>query len=316
VSDVRVATYNLYIGADLSLLFDVSDLTGLAEQVQAVRRQLEATRFPERATALAALLARERPHLVGLQEVSRWTVAPIAADGSLGDEQVLVDFLPVLLGALDEAGCPFDAHVVNENFAGAMPVSGSEWMSLVGANVTLVRRDAGVVVLDGATGEFTAGHEVVTGIDGVAFPIVRSWGSVDVRIDGTALRFVNTHTEAYDAAVRDAQRDELIALCGEVATPVVLVGDFNATPDEVGVPAPWVDAWSQADGTDGTGATVGQAADLANEKSKLRARIDYVFVRDARAVGCRRVGHEAGDRSEPHRLWPSDHAGVVADLDV
>jgi hypothetical protein len=317
VTEVRVATYNLYVGADLSLLFGVSDLAGLSEQVQVVRRQLEATRFPERATALAALLARERPHLVGLQEVSRWTAALIAADGSLGAEHVLVDFLPVLLEALDDAGCPFDAHVVNENFAGAMPVSDSEWMSLVGAHVTLVRRGAGVVVLDSATGEFAARHEVVTGIEGVTFPIVRSWGSIDVRIDGTRMRFVNTHTEAYDALVRDSQRDELIALCDEVATPVVLVGDFNATPDEVGVATPWLDAWSQSHGqADGTGATVGQSADLANEESKLRARIDYVFVRDARPVACRRIGHEAADRSEPHQLWPSDHAGLVADLDV
>lgn len=317
MTHLRVATYNLYVGADLSLLFGVSDMAGLAEQVQVVRRQLEATRFPERAIALAALLARERPHLVGLQEVSRWSVAPIAADGSLGDERVLVDFLPVLLDALDEAGCPFDPHVVNENFAGAMPVSDGEWMSLVGANVTLVRRDAGVAVLDADTGEFAAGHEVVTGIDGVTFPIVRSWGSIDVRIGGASLRFANTHTEAYDAAVRDAQRDELIARGAAVATPVVLVGDFNASPDEVGVPAPWLDAWSQSDGQGGgTGVTVGQAADLANQESSLRERIDYVFVRGARVTACRRIGHQAADRSEPHGLWPSDHAGVVADLDV
>ena len=282
MSNVRVATYNLYVGADLSLLFDVSDLAGLAEQVQVVRRQLEATRFSERATALAALLARERPHLVGLQEVSRWTVAPIAADGSLGDEQVLVDFLPVLLEALDEAGCPFDAHVVNENFAGAMPVSDSEWMSLVGANVTLVRRDAGVAVLDGATGEFTAGHEVVTGIDGVAFPVVRSWGSVDVRSDDTTFRFVNTHTEAYDAGVRDAQRDELIAVCGEAATPVVLVGDFNATPDEVGVPEPWVDAWSQSERDGGRDRRDGRAGCRPREREEQAACAHRLRVRARR----------------------------------
>jgi len=30
MSRVRVATYNLYLGADLSLLFGVSDLAGLA----------------------------------------------------------------------------------------------------------------------------------------------------------------------------------------------------------------------------------------------------------------------------------------------
>ena len=231
----------------------------------------------------------------------------------MGRERVIVDFLPALLQALEDAGCPFDAHVVNENFAGGMPVSDTEWISLTGANVTLVRRDAGVEVLGGATGEFAVGHEVATGIDGVQFPIVRSWGFLDVRVDGAAMRFANTHTEAYDACVRDAQRDDILARCDEAETPVVLVGDFNASPDEVGVDASWRDAWSQGHGP---GPTNGQAADLTNRESTLSERIDYVFVRDVRVVACRRIGHEPLDRSTPHGLWPSDHAGVVADLDV
>ena len=106
MTHVRVATYNLYLGADLALLFGVTDMAELAEQVEVVRRQLDATRFPERAAAVAALLARERPHLVGLQEVSRWAVAPIGPDGSPGEEQVIVDFLPALLRALDGRGVP------------------------------------------------------------------------------------------------------------------------------------------------------------------------------------------------------------------
>jgi endonuclease/exonuclease/phosphatase family metal-dependent hydrolase len=93
----------------------------------------------------------------------------------------------------------------------------------------------------------------------------------------------------------------------------VIVGDFHAAPDEVGVPAPWVDAWSR---TDEPGPTVGQAADLANQGSSLRERIDYVFVRDAVVVASRRIGHLADDKSRPHGLWPSDHAGVVADLEL
>ncbi len=165
------------------------------------------------------LLARERPHLVGLQEVSRWSVAPLGADGSLGAERVLVDFLPILLDALEHAGCPYDAHAVNENFSGAMPVSDTEWMSLVGANATLVRRDAGVEVVGERTAAFDAGHEMVTGIDGVRFPIARSWGSVDVLVDDAPLRFVNTHTEAYDDRVRDAQRDEVLAVCAGRTDP-------------------------------------------------------------------------------------------------
>ncbi len=58
MTGLRVATYNLYLGADLSLLFGVADLDELAKQVRVVREQLEATRFEERARAVAAMLGR------------------------------------------------------------------------------------------------------------------------------------------------------------------------------------------------------------------------------------------------------------------
>ena len=303
--DIRVATYNLYLGADLSMLFEVSDADGLAAAITRVRSQLDATRFEERAAAVAAVLAREQPDLVGLQEVSRWTSGPS------GFERVDVDFLPTLLAAAEAVGTGYDAHVVNENFTGAMPVSADEWVGLVGANVTLVRRDGPVEVVGEATETYVTGFDVVTGIDGVTFPIARSWGRVDVRVDGATLRFVNTHTEAYDGPARDAQRDECLRANADVEGPVVVVGDFNTTPDLVGMPAPWVDAWTAGEGD---GFTFGQDGDLANDESGMHERIDYVFVRDADVRRTWTIGDRQDDRSTPHRLWPSDHAGVVADL--
>ena len=311
-TSLRVATYNLYVGADLALLFDVSDLDELPTQAAVVRGQLDATRFAERATAVAAMFARERPDVVGLQEVCRWTSTPIGADGVAGAERVVVDFLPTLLDALESAGCGYDVHAVNENFGGAMPISASESVGLTGANVTLVRRDDRLDVVGERTSAYTASHQVVTGIDGLRFAIARSWGSVDLRVDGHPLRFVNTHTEAYDARVRGAQRDELLAHNADDSMPVVVVGDFNATPDAVGMPAPYLDAWAVA-GT-GDGFTWGQATDLANELSLLRERIDYVWAAGADVRDCRVIGGRPDDRTHPHRLWQSDHACVLADL--
>ena len=155
----------------------------------------------------------------------------------------------------------------------------------------------------------------MTGIEGVSFPIVRGRGVVEALVDGEPLRFVNTHTEAWDDRVRDAQRDEVLATCAQTDSPVVLVGDLNATPDVVGIPAPWVDAWVDARSPGvGDGSSCGQSADLSNTASELTARIDYVWVRDATVTSCRLVGDRQEDRSTPHGLWPSDHACVVADL--
>jgi endonuclease/exonuclease/phosphatase family metal-dependent hydrolase len=304
---LRVATYNLYLGADLALLFDVADLDALAEQVRVVRAQLEATRFEERAGAVARVLVRERPDLVGLQEVSRWTLTP-----ACGEEQVLVDFLPTLLDELERAGCVYDPHAVNPNFGGGMPLDDG-WVGLRGSNVTLVRRDGPVEVTGEVAATYRTSHDVVTGIEGVTFPVERGWGRVDVRLEGRPLRFVNTHTEAYDGPVRDAQRDEMLAANADAEGPVVVVGDFNASPDVVGMPVGWTDAWTRGEGD---GYTCGQAADLANGRGTLGERIDYVWVRGAGVTAARVVGDRGDDRSIPHGLWPSDHAGVVADLEL
>ena len=130
LTGLRVATYNLYLGADLALLFGATDLADLTARTARVRQQLAATRFPERARAVAAILARERPDLVGLQEVARWTTAPLARDGGPGEQRVLADFLAVLVDALAEAGCGYDVHAVTSGFSGACRCpgpSGSAW---------------------------------------------------------------------------------------------------------------------------------------------------------------------------------------------
>lgn len=306
---LTVATWNLYLGADLSRLFGVGDADGLARATVEVAEELAATRFEERAGAIAAVLARETPDLVGLQEVARWSSEPDAG----GPTEVLADFLPTLLGALAEHGLRYDVHASAPAFGGAMPVDGRR-MRLDGRDVTLVRADAGVRVLSERTGEYAARHAVDTGVPGVAFPVARGWGRVDVEVDGAPLVFVNTHLEAWDDEVRAAQRAELLAALTEATGPVVVVGDFNAAPCEVGMPAAYVDAWTAAGGDPAGGLTCGQAGHLGNAVSTLRERIDYVWVRGAGVAGCRLAGHRPGDRTSPHGLWPSDHAAVVAQL--
>ena len=315
MTTVTVATYNLYLGADVSVLFDAGSVEELAMSVRQVREQLDTTHFPERAGALARLFARERIDVVGLQEVTRWSTSPILADGSLGPTEVISDFLPELLTALEEAGTPYDAHAVTTNFHGALPVDAETWMGIEGANALLVRRDGPVLVTAERTRPFGYVFEVETGLDGVSFPIHRSYGWADAECDGRAFRVVNAHTEAYGDKARDTQRDELLAAVGDPGVPVVIGGDFNTTPDAVGIGAPYLDAWLAAGGDPKAGATFGQRADLLNEESTMVERIDYLFVRDAEVVECQVVGVSAGDRTSPHGLWPSDHAGVVARIE-
>ncbi len=300
---MRVATYNLYLGADLSLVFAAQDAAEAHQAVAEVVRQLEVTDFPSRARAIARLLVREQVDLVGLQEVSTW----------MRGDAVVCDFQLELLDALVEQGAAYDVLASGANFSGSGPISEGESMSVQGHNAILVRRDAGIVVEEERTGDFEAAMIVPTAFG--AFGIARSWGWVDVLLDGRPLRFVNTHTEAYDEATRDRQRDELLARVGDPGRPVVLVGDLNAGPDRVAMPAPYADAWVLGGGDPAGGHTCGQAADLRNEESALTERIDYIWVRDIEVTGCKLVGISRNDRTDSG-LWPSDHACVVADLNT
>ena len=82
------------------------------------------------------------------------------------------------------------------------------------------------------------------------------------------------------------------------------------------MPAPYVDAWVVGHG-EGLGMTSGQAAELGNDDSALRVRIDYLWVRDASVEACWVVGDRPEDRTT-HR-GPAHDCGrrttrVIADV--
>jgi len=69
----------------------------------------------------------------------------------------------------------------------------------------------------------------------------RGWQYAEATVRGEEFRFLNTHLEAFDAQVREAQAGELIATLPEIGPanavqgagkPVVLAGDLN-TDDEI-----------------------------------------------------------------------------------
>ena len=82
--------------------------------------------------------------------------------------------------------------------------------------------------------------------------------------------------------------------------------------DDVAVDA-WVAAGHPSDGAEA--ATCCQDGDLSNAGSALRERIDYVWARGAHVVSATRIGAGPEERTADG-LWPSDHAGVVVELEL
>ena len=124
---IKAVSYNLYLGADIYRVFD-PPLCGTAQAVHDIHTNIQQTKFPERAEAIADQIMKQEPLVIGLQEVSlmrtQYPGNSLAPDGSriefLGDFQtdprftfkldatnVQYDFLQILLDALAARGMDY-----------------------------------------------------------------------------------------------------------------------------------------------------------------------------------------------------------------
>lgn len=316
--EITVMSRNLYLGASLAPLIQLPE-GGVLEAVRTVWRQVQDTDFPQRAPALASEIVDNDPLLIGLQEVTTYRTGEFLSPDPA--ENVELDFLQILLDELAARGKPYRVVESIENFDGELPYfSGNPATSfdlrLTDRDVILARADvpaSQLKVVDTDSGHFDT--SLTLPIGGQATPITRGWVSADVKHRGQTFRFVNTHPEAFHPLVNAAQIGELLA--GPLNTPLrtVLVGDLNATPESASMAPLFAAGFSDTAVTAPSadpGPTCCFDADLTG--GDLETRIDYVLYRGAfHPVAQHRVGHTAEDMTTGG-LYPSDHAGVVADL--
>jgi len=314
--EVGVITRNLYVGTDVDAVISAlrtpdpaDDIPALVAAIETLRR----TDFPARAAAIADEIAQAHPHAIGLQEVSQidLTLPPLGVD-------IHQDFLATLLAELNERGLAYDVAAGVQNIEAA-PFPG---VSLVDFDVLLVKR--GVEV--GATTAQNFSNNLGTVAPGVI--LKRGWVSAIVTIDGTELTLASTHLESGNLPgldqLRAAQAQELVGSL-DPARPTVLMGDLNDAPGspmyQVLVGAGFTDLW-RALRPGVVGNTCCHAGDLSNQLPDLTQRIDYIFARGlerphAGLIGrVDRLGEVPADRivGPVSRIWPSDHAGLAAEL--
>jgi endonuclease/exonuclease/phosphatase family metal-dependent hydrolase len=311
-----VMTQNLYPGfnADLvtAALTDPDPSVGLAALLAAVET-LQRTSFPDRAAALADRIARERPHVIGLQEVFT-----IDVDLTLLGQPVVIhqDFLAILQDALAARGLHYTVAAQQQGVDAALPIA-----TVRDYDVLLVDEDR--VTLGPARGH---NFQVNLGTVAQGVTIMRGWVAAEGTLDGTTYLFVSTHPESGAASpftdIRAAQVAELMDSIG-TASPVVLLGDLNdeqgSTMYQIVTGAGFTDLW-RAMRPGAAGYTCCHADDLSDPVARFDQRIDYVFARDMEFRNGRVpgqitiIGDQPADRvSGPDGLiWWSDHAGLVA----
>jgi endonuclease/exonuclease/phosphatase family metal-dependent hydrolase len=311
---LKVATYNIYLGADLAPLALAQTPQELVARAGIAYDQVVATDFPSRARAISRLVRNERPEVIGLQEVALWKKGPLR-----GPLHTTYDFLDILLRELGNAGLHYRAAAVDNTGTITLPISATERVSFTNRDVILV--EDGLPVTNAQSHLYVAKFSFTTPF-GVTFTFPRGWSAVDVALKGkpARVRVATTHLQPGALLIRNAQAQELYAALAQSPYPVTALGDFNALPIEPIGPystfttGGYDDAWRTIHGPGG-GFTAIQDPDLRNLPSKLSARIDYVFYQPAHlsAVSAHLIGDKARDRT-PTGLWPSDHAGLVVGL--
>ena len=323
---VQIMTQNMDEGTDFGPLLTATSFSGFAVAVTATYQEVQASKPDERATAIAQEIALAQPTLLGLQEVSFWRTG---SPGSPAATIVQFDQLQSLLSALSAQGLHYAPLAVQTNLDVEAP-------STLGYDVRITDRDVVLARTDLPTSQFQvltvhAQHFVNTLVVPSLVGPVRvphSWIAVDAQIRGTSYRFMTTHLEGTSPSVQVAQGNELLQGPANTTMPVVIAGDLNSAasggPDPSTtynnlVAAGFSDAWALANSTD-PGFTFplhGEDPYTFVLPAPLSERIDLVLVRNKVTVsGIERVGSAPVEQTPTGLLWPSDHAGVTAQLQM
>jgi len=326
IDEIRLMSRNVYQG-----------FSTLAPLLQATPQQLPvvaagifgevvATDFPARAERLADEIAFSRPHLVGLQEVSRFR-RQVPADFQLNASEDVYDFLEILLDALEARGLDYDVAANVQNIDAEVPIlwpgspNGLADIRLTDRDVILVRGDVGWDQSQALN--YIAKLPVSVG--GQPLLVPRGFTSVRAFVGDRSLRFVNTHLEAFSPLVQVPQAQQLLAMLAGETLPTAVVGDLNSEADGSTTPtygmmtaAGFADVWPPQ----GNGETCCHAPNLMQHPSHFDQRIDFILLRGDFGFGPGGIagstqswltGVRPSERTDSG-LWPSDHAGIFTSV--
>lgn len=359
---IKVMSRNLYLGADIFPVVEIAtgplsdpadpayDPSAFPLAVSGVLQTVLTTNFPERAEALADEIERRKPHAIGLQEVSIWrTQVPgdFLANGAVDASDVVVDFLDVLLAALDARGLNYTAAVTSTNAdlelpmivgvdGNGAPIFGD--LRLTDQDVILVKDNHNVSYSNPLTGHFS--NQVQIPVGAVTLEFTRGYTMADITVKGATYRFVNSHLEVGGSepfkSFQAWQMQELMGITAATANglPTIMLGDFNSSPDDQPFVSPYtgalttppylqavgaglIDLWLQKKRPK-DGFTCCFDPLVSDPDAQLTQRIDHIFLnpngREVKKLKTKRVGNSNADMTDTSGLFPSDHAGLFGKI--
>jgi hypothetical protein len=332
---VRVMSYNIFQGSELSHTLSAPSLAALPVAVAADYANVIASNIPARAAALAAEIKASKPDLVGLQEAVLWrTQSPPVGIKIPGTATTVgYDSVALLVKALGRLGLHYRAAAVTDNVdvqaTGAFPDGRKIDVRFTDRVAILARR--GVVISNVQDHNYTA-HDSFTLLGSVPIKVPDGWASVDARVGGKKFRFITSHLDGLNdpsaPGIRAAEAKEIVSGPAHTNLPVVFTCDCNATSTTTThhtlTAAGLRDSWAKVNPRL-PGLTCCHRSSPGNPEVNVADpkpsqgivdRIDYIFARSPFTVlGEKTVGLAPGDRTKTSpKLWPSDHLGLIASL--
>jgi endonuclease/exonuclease/phosphatase family metal-dependent hydrolase len=321
---VKVMTYNVNEGTDFLEVLSATNPIDFLKAVQITLNNIDSTNPPLRMQAVAKEIAQTQPDLVGLQEVTTWSVGG----------QVRYDMLDELISALHGLGENYSAIVIADEFQLEAPMPNGVMVKGVNHDVILARDASEMELSNPQKRYFSVILPVPIPVAPFVIFVQRGWGSVDVKLDGQSFRFVVSHLEqvppsppadpnvqAQILLLQEGQALELVTDPAGINSPVIIAVDANA--DALGGDPTiatyqlirsfgFGDTWAAVH-PDQPGATWGFMNDANDPRPPVRQRIDYIFFKNGvRALTAQLAGQRPQDKVDG--LWPSDHIGVRANL--
>lgn len=326
---LKVMTYNMDVGADYAGMLDRDYNTFLQAATKMVT-DIRASDPAGRTQAIAREIVATMPHLVSLQEVATMSTGPTKDNLTLE-----FDYLQLLLQALSDQGAHYTLVHSLTTWDATVPTSLGLYARGTWTVAIIARAD-----LDPAAFSFTNFQEGkwtatfiphLYALDGkpdacpvaldakgaCRMPWPRGWVSADVFYRDKQFRIVGAHLDSASALLEIPQGIELLNGPANTSLPVIVAADLNcdcSNPNDPMYPtcvnftkAGFTDAWAVANPSD-VGYTkyfpvLSQRSDYAMVRGRFK--VQAVFI----------VGDQASDKT-PSGLWPSDHAGVVARLQL
>ena len=314
--DVTVMTRNIYLGADIIQLAAAPDEAAFKTAASGMWKTVQATNFPKRAPALAKEIKSAKPDLVGLQEATVWRTGPVGSTPT----KVKYDYIKELLSALKKQKMEYTVVVKQQEFDFQGPTTNEQVRITMYDAILKRKKGSKVKVGKGSSANYKEALVVPTAVGPAN--VNRGWTAVDASIGGTDFKFVNTHLEAYGAAIRAAQATELISAGGPLADDsqsAILLGDLNSGPTSPapdGYPVLTGAGFANVWGSKTDVRTFGRN-ELLTAQDSGGSFIDHIMYRPSANFSVKSkkvIGNSAFQKKAPK--WSSDHNGVVAKLSL